>query len=158
MANKFEVIIYTDGACSGNPGPGGWAAILLCKNHEKEIAGFNERTTNNRMEMTAVIEALCALKNPCDVEIHTDSALIVGAINDWLNKWAANGWRKADKKPVENTDLWQEYLRVAKPHHVIAIKVAGHTNDEMNNRADHLAVEQSRLARARYDARNNVEY
>ncbi len=144
MSGKDEVIIYTDGACSGNPGPGGWGAILISKGMEKEISGGAPATTNNRMEMTAIIEAFRALKRPCRVRLHSDSALIINAFKQgWIRNWQQRGWRKADGKPVENLDLWQEMLRVIEPHEVEWIKVKGHSNDELNNRADRLAVAAS---------------
>ena len=138
------VTIYTDGACSGNPGPGGWAAVLIWRGHEKVLTGGATLTTNNRMEMQAVIEALRALKEPCQVELHSDSALIINAFNKgWIDGWRRRGWRKADKKPVENQDLWEEMLEVMEPHQVRWIKVKGHADNELNNRVDRLAVEAS---------------
>lgn len=140
--NKKVVTIYTDGACSGNPGPGGWAALLIWRGHEKELTGGAAMTTNNRMEMQAVIEALRALKAPCHVELHSDSALIINAFNKgWINGWQRRGWKKADKKPVENRDLWEEMLEAMEPHQVRWIKVKGHADNELNNRVDRLAVE-----------------
>src|SRR5690625_1846921 len=138
---KDEVTIYTDGACSGNPGPGGWGAILMGRGREREISGSAKETTNNRMEMTAVIEALRMLKRPCRVKIHSDSALIINAFNKgWIRNWQRRGWLKADKKPVENRDLWEKMLAAMEPHDVEWIKVKGHSDDELNNRADRLAV------------------
>lgn len=138
-----KVIIYTDGACSGNPGCGGYAAILKYKNIEKEIVGFEENTTNNRMEMLAVIKGLEALLEPCMVEIHSDSQYVISAINEgWLTKWQASGWRTADKKPVKNIDLWQQLVELMDRHKVNFIKVKGHADDEYNNRCDMLAVAQ----------------
>ena len=138
------VILYTDGACSGNPGPGGWAALLQWNGKEKEISGGEPMTTNNRMEMRAVIEGLKALKKPCRVLIHSDSALIVNAFNKgWIRNWQNKGWKKSDKKPVENRDLWEEMLTQMKSHRVEWIKVKGHSNDERNNRVDKLAVDAS---------------
>lgn len=143
--SKPRVTIYTDGACSGNPGPGGWGAILLWNGKEKEISGGASETTNNRMEMQAVIEALNALKKPCQVRIHSDSALIINAFKKrWIDSWQNKGWRKADKKPVENRDLWEKMLKAMDPHEVKWIKVKGHSGDEFNDRADHLAVEASK--------------
>jgi len=114
-----EVIIYTDGACSGNPGPGGWAALLQHNGHEKTIAGGEPLTTNNRMELTAVIEALRALKEPCKVVIHTDSAYVHNAFTaGWLEKWQRNGWKTSSRKPVENQDLWRELLDLSRRHRV----------------------------------------
>jgi ribonuclease HI len=135
-----EITIYTDGACSGNPGPGGWAAVLLYKNHEKEISGGEEHTTNNRMEMMAVIEGLKQLKEPCRVNLYSDSAYLINAfIKEWIDKWQRNGWQTAGKKPVENRDLWEELLRLTKIHTVEWSKVAGHSGDHYNERCDELA-------------------
>ncbi|MBA4493419.1 ribonuclease HI [Paenactinomyces guangxiensis] len=135
-----EVIIYTDGACSHNPGPGGWAAVLLYGGHRKEIFGGEKRTTNNQMEMTAVIEALKALKEPCHVKIHSDSAYIVNCFQQkWYQKWQKNGWMTSTKKPVENKELWQDLLALTKKHKVEFIKVKGHSDVELNNRCDELA-------------------
>lgn len=145
MFRKKEVILYTDGACSGNPGPGGWAVLLIWKGKEKELSGGESHTTNNRMEMTAVIEGLNALKKPCKVGIHSDSALIVNAFTQgWIDNWQHKNWRKADKKPVENRDLWEKMLRAAAPHQVRWVKVKGHSDDEYNNRVDALAVKESK--------------
>lgn len=145
MFRKKEVILYTDGACSGNPGPGGWAVLLIWKGKEKELSGGESHTTNNRMEMTAVIEGLNALKKPCKVGIHSDSALIVNAFTQgWIDNWQRKNWRKADKKPVENRDLWEKMLRAAAPHQVRWVKVKGHSDDEYNNRVDALAVKESK--------------
>jgi ribonuclease HI len=135
------VDIYTDGACSGNPGPGGWAALLQYNGKEKELSGADRATTNNRMEMTAVIRALQELKKPCHVRLHSDSALIINAMTQgWIENWQAKGWRKADKKPVENRELWEEMLSAMKQHRVDWIKVKGHADDVRNNRVDALAV------------------
>ncbi|MEX0770439.1 MAG: ribonuclease HI [Balneolaceae bacterium] len=145
MRAKPEVIVYTDGACSGNPGPGGWGALLIWNGKEKILTGGEPHTTNNRMEMRAVIEAMKKLKKPCHVKIHSDSSLIVNAFQqDWIDNWQKKGWRKADKKPVENKDLWEEMLKAMKPHRVEWIKVKGHADNELNNRVDRLAVEASR--------------
>lgn len=138
---KQEVILYTDGACSGNPGPGGWGALLIWNKKEKELSGGEPNTTNNRMEMRAVIEGLKALKKPCRVKIHSDSALIVNAFNKgWITNWQRKGWKKADKKPVENRDLWEEMLQAMGPHDVEWIKVKGHSGNVLNDRVDALAV------------------
>jgi len=140
--NKPHVIIYTDGACSGNPGPGGWGALLQWKGKERTLSGSAPHTTNNRMELKAVIEALRALKRPCRVSIHSDSALIVNAFSQgWVDNWLRRGWKKADKKPVENRDLWEQLLDAMRPHDVEWVKVKGHADDERNNRVDRLAVE-----------------
>jgi ribonuclease HI len=143
--SKPRVTIYTDGACSGNPGPGGWGAVLIWNGKEKEISGGASHTTNNRMEMQAIIEALNTLKRPCQVRIHSDSALIINAFKkSWINSWQKKGWRKADKKPVENRDLWEQMLKAMDRHDVKWVKVKGHSGDEFNDRADHLAVEASK--------------
>jgi ribonuclease HI len=135
------VDIYTDGACSGNPGPGGWAALLQYNGKEKELSGADRATTNNRMEMTAVIRALQELKKPCHVRLHSDSALIINAMTQgWIANWQARGWRKADKKPVENRELWEDMLAAMQQHRVDWIKVKGHSDDARNNRVDALAV------------------
>lgn len=142
---KKTVIVFTDGACSGNPGPGGWGVLLQWNGEEKELTGGADHTTNNRMEMRAVIEALKALNQPCHVKIHSDSALIVNAFKQgWINSWQKRGWKKADKKPVENQDLWKEMLEAMKPHKVEWIKVKGHADNVRNNRVDALAVEASK--------------
>ncbi|MEX0662740.1 MAG: ribonuclease HI [Balneolaceae bacterium] len=142
MSNpKQEVILYTDGACSGNPGPGGWGALLMWNKKEKELSGGEPATTNNRMEMRAVIEGLKALTKPCHVKIHSDSALIINTFQKgWIKGWQKRGWKKADKKPVENQDLWKEMLDVMKPHNVEWIKVKGHSGHPLNDRVDALAV------------------
>lgn len=140
-----EVHIYTDGACSGNPGPGGWGAILIWGEKQKEISGGKASTTNNQMEMQAVIEALNMLKRPCRVKVFSDSALIINTMTKgWIQNWMRNGWRKADKKPVENRELWQDMIMAMKPHQVEWIKVKGHSGNPMNERADKLAVEASK--------------
>lgn len=141
-----RIIIYTDGACSGNPGPGGWAAVLRYGTHERVISGFEPHTTNNRMEMTAAIEALAALKEPVHAVIHTDSAYLSRAFQDgWIEKWQRNGWKTSAKKPVENKDLWLRLLEEMEVHRVDWVKVKGHADDPTNNRVDGLAVEAMRL-------------
>jgi ribonuclease HI len=145
-ATKPEVIVYTDGACSGNPGPGGWGALLMWNGKEKEISGGSPATTNNRMEMQAVIEALRILKKPCRVKIHSDSALIINAFqNGWIKNWIKRGWKKADKKPVENEELWKEMLQAMNSHEVEWIKVKGHSGHPENERVDRLAVAASKM-------------
>ncbi|HHT27704.1 MAG TPA: ribonuclease HI [Firmicutes bacterium] len=140
MTELPEVIIYTDGACSGNPGPGGWGAVLQYGKHYKELSGGDRHTTNQRMELQAALEALRALKRPCKVRLHSDSAYLVNAFNqNWLDNWQRNGWRTAAKKPVENRELWQALLDVAKRHQVTWIKVKGHADNQWNNRCDELA-------------------
>ncbi|MGH7452832.1 MAG: ribonuclease HI [bacterium] len=150
-----KVTIYTDGACSGNPGPGGWAAILISGEQEKEIGGYDHQTTNNRMELTAAIEALRALKHPCEVTIYSDSAYLVQCFKEgWMDKWKSNGWQRATKKgnrvkyePVLNLELWQELDRLLQIHQVTWAKVKGHAGDHYNERVDELAVEQTQLAK-----------
>lgn len=145
MSKKPEIILYTDGACSGNPGPGGWAYQLEWKGTIKEGSGGEAATTNNRMEMQAVIEGLKALNRPCSVTICSDSALIINTFTKgWIDNWQRKGWKKADKKPVENTDLWMAMLDAMKPHAITWKKVKGHANDERNNRVDALAVEAAK--------------
>ena len=140
------VEIYTDGACSGNPGPGGWGAILRYKGVEKELSGGEPETTNNRMELTAVISALSALKEPCDVQLYSDSKYIIDAVTKgWAKSWKAKGWIKADKKPALNSDLWDELLTLLDKHTVEFIWVKGHAGHPENERCDRLAVEQSKL-------------
>ncbi len=135
-----NVTIYTDGACSGNPGPGGWGAILIYGKAKKELSGFEADTTNNRMELTAVIMAVRALTAPCRIALHTDSAYVCNAFTrGWIDNWIMNGWKTAAKKPVENQDLWVGLLRSLEQHRVTFIKVKGHSDDEYNNRCDELA-------------------
>jgi ribonuclease HI len=135
-----EVVIYTDGACKGNPGPGGWAALLVYKEHIKEISGSEPHTTNQRMELTAAVEGLRLLKEPCRVRLHSDSAYLVNAFQQqWLEKWKKNGWQTKNKQPVENQDLWKELLTLSSYHKVDWIKVKGHSTDAYNNRCDYLA-------------------
>jgi ribonuclease HI len=142
--NRPEVILYTDGACSGNPGPGGWGALLKYNGREKTISGGETYTTNNRMEMKAVIEGLNALTMPCHVKIHSDSALIINAFTKgWIDSWKKKGWKKSDKKPVENRELWEGIIEAAGPHTIEWIKVKGHSDNVLNNRVDALAVEAS---------------
>ena len=139
-----EVTIYTDGACSGNPGPGGWGAVLCYKGTEKELSGGEAQTTNNRMELTAVISALRALKalkEPCRVYLYSDSKYLVDSLmKGWVIAWEKRGWVKADKKPALNADLWQELLRLDKVHEITYHWVKGHADDDYNNRCDGLAV------------------
>ena len=136
-----KVIIYTDGACSGNPGKGGWGAILMYGDIEKEISGNNPQTTNNQMELTAPIEALKLLKRPCEVKLYSDSAYLVNAFtNGWIFNWKKNGWKTADKKDVKNKDLWLEIDRLMQIHKIEWIKVKGHSDNKYNNRCDELAV------------------
>ena len=143
MGDRLKrVIVYTDGACSGNPGPGGWAAILRYGSHERVLAGSESHTTNNRMEMRAAIEALSAMKEPVHAVVHTDSAYLARAFTEgWVNNWQRNGWRNAKKKPVENRDLWEQLVELDRTHRVEWVKVKGHADDPLNNRVDMLAVE-----------------
>jgi ribonuclease HI len=134
-----EVSIWTDGACSGNPGPGGWGAILCFEGREKELFGGEAATTSNRMELTAAIEALEALKRPCVVHLHTDSNYLRGGITAWIANWKRNGWRTADKKPVKNAELWQRLDAAAARHEIDWRWVKGHSDDVLNERADALA-------------------
>lgn len=135
-----QLEIYTDGACSGNPGPGGWAAVLLYRDKRLELSGGVPATTNNRMEMTAAIQALEALKEPCRVTLYTDSAYLCNAFNQrWLDAWQRNGWRNSQKNPVENKDLWETLLALCERHAVRWCKVKGHADNVHNNRCDALA-------------------
>ncbi len=134
------ITIHTDGACSGNPGPGGWAAVLRYGNHVREVSGFVAGTTNNRMEIRAAIEGLAALKEPCGVTICSDSAYLVNAFEKgWIANWKRNGWKNAEKQPVENQDLWQLLLIMTAKHTVKFVKVPGHADNVDNNRCDALA-------------------
>jgi ribonuclease HI len=133
------VAIWTDGACSGNPGPGGWGAVLRYGETEKDLCGGEAHTTNNRMELTAAIAALETLKRPCEVELHTDSQYLRGGVTAWLSNWKRNGWRTGDKKPVKNDDLWRRLDEAAGRHTIDWRWVKGHAGDPMNERADELA-------------------
>ncbi len=136
-----QVTIYTDGACSGNPGPGGWGAILIYREHRRELSGFEAHTTNNRMELTAPIEALSLLKSACEVELYSDSAYLVNAfLQGWLDNWQKRNWVKSDKKPVENQDLWKRLLELSRIHKIRFHKVKGHADNPDNNRCDQLAT------------------
>ena len=135
-----EVIIYTDGACRGNPGPGGWAALLLYKDIEREISGGEKDTTNQKMELKAAVEALKALKEPCKVKLYSDSAYLINAFKQgWLDKWQKNNWKTVNKEPVENQVFWKELLRLSRRHDIQWFKVKGHSSDQRNNRCDYLA-------------------
>ena len=135
-----HVEIYTDGACSGNPGPGGWGVILIYQGKEKELSGFEPDTTNNRMELLAALQGLGALKEPCDVKLYSDSAYLVRAFTEgWLENWQFNDWQTANKEPVSNVDLWEALLDVSMLHEVEWAKVKGHADNEYNNRCDKLA-------------------
>jgi ribonuclease HI len=138
--NQFsEVIIYTDGACSGNPGPGGWAALLKFGSHKKELSGGERQTTNNRMELTAAIEALKALKRPCRVRFYTDSEYLRKGITEWMENWKRRGWKTSGKKPVKNQDLWQALDREIEAHTIEWHWVRGHAGQRENERVDQLA-------------------
>ena len=135
-----KVIIYTDGACSGNPGPGGWGAVLMYKDAKKEISGGMKNTTNNIMEITAVIEALKCLKVESNVQVYSDSAYTVNAFKQgWIYNWMKNGWKTASKEPVKNKEIWQEIYKMTQMHKVKFIKVKGHADNEFNNRCDEMA-------------------
>jgi ribonuclease HI len=136
-----KLTLYTDGACSGNPGPGGWGAILIYGDHQRELNGGETPTTNNRMEMMAVIEGLRALKNPCEVTIFTDSKYVLQGMTEWRFNWIKKGWKTADNKPVKNADLWQILVELDKTHTLTWQWVKGHNGDPMNERADTLARE-----------------
>lgn len=138
-----QIEIYTDGACSGNPGPGGWGAVLIYNGNEKQLSGSEKNTTNNRMELTAVIMALNALNQPCEVKLTTDSKYVCDAVNKgWVYSWRKNGWRKSDKKPALNVDLWEELLSLLEKHEVQFIWVKGHNGHKYNEICDTLAVNE----------------
>ncbi len=137
-----KVTIYTDGACSGNPGPGGWGAILMYGDNKKEISGGKKETTNNVMELTAALQALKQLKYPCEVELYSDSAYLVnGFSNGWIYNWKKNNWKTANKEPVKNQEIWEELYNMTQIHKITFIKVKGHSDNEYNNRCDELARE-----------------
>jgi len=145
-----KITIYTDGACSGNPGPGGWGAVLIYGEKRMEISGYEPETTNNRMEITAAIRALEKLKIPCRVKLYSDSAYLVKAFQDrWIVNWQRRNWIKSDKKPVENRDLWENLLCVMQSHEVEWIKVKGHASNVENNRCDQLATGAIQAGRSR---------
>ncbi len=139
MTDEERVQIWTDGACSGNPGPGGWGALLVYGGTEKELSGGAAETTNNRMELSAAIAALNALKRPCKIDLHTDSQYVKGGITGWIHGWKKNGWKTADKKPVKNVDLWQQLDEALKRHDVAWHWVRGHDGNVENEKADLLA-------------------
>ena len=135
-----EITIYTDGACSGNPGPGGWGAVLMKDDYKKEISGGNKETTNNIMELTAVIQALRIVKYPCKIKLYSDSAYVVnGFLQGWIYNWVKKGWKTADGSPVKNKELWEELYNFTKIHQIEFIKVKGHADNQYNNRCDELA-------------------
>ena len=138
-----EVTIYTDGACSGNPGKGGWGCVLIYKDYQKEFSGYDANTTNNKMELTAVIEALKKLKEPCKVDLYTDSAYVSNAfLNNWIEVWKNNGFKNSNNKPILNLELWQELIKLCVIHNVTFHKVKGHSDNELNNLCDKLATDQ----------------
>ena len=147
MTALTKVEIATDGACKGNPGPGGWGAVLRTGETERELSGGEAMTTNNRMEMTAVIQALSALKRPCHVTLSTDSRYVMDGLTKWVHGWRRNGWRTADKKPVKNAELWQALLDAAAPHQIKWVWVKGHAGHPDNERADRLASNAANAAR-----------
>ena len=139
MKTNDTVVIYTDGACSGNPGPGGWGSVLMYNGHRRELSGGEKETTNNRMEMMAVIVALETLKRACKVELHTDSTYVMKGITEWMDAWKARGWKTAAKKPVKNVDLWQRMDEASARHDIRWNWVRGHSGVPENERADELA-------------------
>jgi len=141
MTKEQHVVIYTDGACSGNPGPGGWGSVLLYRGHRRELSGGDAETTNNRMEMMAVIQALESLSRPCDIVLHTDSTYVMKGMTEWLQAWKKRGWRTAGKKPVKNVELWQRMEQAIERHEVQWRWVKGHSGVPENERADELARE-----------------
>ena len=142
-----RIEVFTDGACKGNPGPGGWGAILRMGRHEKEMSGSEPDTTNNRMEMTAAIRALKALTEPCQVTLHTDSKYVIDGITKWVHGWKKNGWVNASKKPVRNADLWHDLIEVAAPHAITWEWIKGHNGHPENERVDKLASDAADAAR-----------
>ncbi len=140
--SENKVYLYTDGACSGNPGPGGWACLLKYKEHTKEISGGAKETTNNQMELTAVIEGLSLLKKPCEIELFTDSKYVLEGATKWLEGWIQKGWKKADKKPVLNRDLWEKLIPLFEKHTITWHWVKGHAGHPENERVDAMACQQ----------------
>ena len=147
MTELTKVEIFTDGACKGNPGPGGWGVVIRSGARERELSGGEKLTTNNRMELTAAIEGLNALKRPCHVTLSTDSRYVMDGLTKWIHGWQRNGWRTADKKPVKNAELWQALLEAAKPHRIDWQWVKGHAGHPENERADRLASDAADAAR-----------
>lgn len=146
-SSKKSIVIYTDGACSGNPGPGGWAALLIHGKHEREISGGEVETTNNRMELMATIKALNLLKEPCEIALYTDSKYVLQGYTEWLPGWKKKDWKTADKKPVKNVDLWQALEEAARLHRIDWRWVKGHSGDAHNDRVDALAVSEAQKFR-----------
>ena len=145
-----EIDIYTDGACSGNPGPGGWGVVLIYQENKKELSGYQPETTNNRMELFAAIQGLSALKESCVVNLYSDSSYLVKAFEKhWIEKWQRNGWKTSTKSPVENQDLWKLLLIHVRKHQVRFIKVKGHSDNQYNNRCDEMAVAAIKNGRGR---------
>ena len=145
-----EIDIYTDGACSGNPGPGGWGVVLIYQENKKELSGYQPETTNNRMELFAAIQGLSALKESCVVNLYSDSSYLVNAFEKhWIEKWQRNGWKTSTKSPVENQDLWKLLLIHVRKHQVRFIKVKGHSDNQYNNRCDEMAVAAIKKGRGR---------
>lgn len=143
-----EIDIYTDGACSGNPGPGGWGVVLIYQENKKELSGYQPETTNNRMELFAAIQGLSALKESCVVNLYSDSSYLVNAFEKhWIEKWQRNGWKTSTKSPVENQDLWKLLLIHVRKHQVRFIKVKGHSDNQYNNRCDEMAVAATKNGR-----------
>jgi len=140
MADKNTVVIYTDGACSGNPGPGGWGSVLMYNGHRRELSGGEAETTNNRMELMAVIQALETLNRPCTAVIHTDSVYVMKGITEWIGQWKQRGWKTAARKPVKNVELWQRLEQAAERHNIKWKWVKGHSGVPENERADELAT------------------
>jgi ribonuclease HI len=141
MTKQESVVIYTDGACSGNPGPGGWGSVLLYRGHRRELSGGDAETTNNRMELMAVIQALETLSRPCDIVLHTDSTYVMKGMTEWLEQWKKRGWRTAAKAPVKNVELWQRLEQAIERHNVKWRWIKGHSGVPENERADELARE-----------------
>jgi ribonuclease HI len=139
--SQKRIALYTDGACSGNPGPGGWGVVLIHKDHKKELSGSIELTTNNQMELLAVIKGLESLKEPCDVTLYTDSKYVVLGMTEWVKDWIKRGWRTSSKKPVKNVELWQRLVELSKQHTMSYQWVKGHADNEYNNRCDELATD-----------------
>ncbi len=144
-----QVEIFTDGACKGNPGPGGWGALLRMGKREKELSGSEIDTTNNRMEMTAVIRALGALIEPCEIDLYTDSKYVLDGMTKWISGWQRNGWKTASKKPVRNEDLWHELIEAVKTHNINWHWVKGHNGHPENDRVDQLASDQAEAAQSK---------